>query len=145
MKSICGINCDECPMKAQCKGCEATDGHPFGGSCVTCEAIKCGGNQMLLERKQSLIKEFRALGIKELENLNDLCALAGFYVNLEYPLINGNKIKLINDNDIYLGYQVEKENSERCYGLITDGKMLIVAEYGCNGADPELIIYKKLA
>ena len=40
-------------------------------------------------------------------------------------------------------YQVEKANSDRCFGLAADNDYLLVCEYGCNGANPEIIVYKK--
>ena len=64
-------------------------------------------------------------------------------MNLEYTLPNGEKIKLLDDTKVYLGYQVEKENSDRCYGFVADNDYLLVCEYGSNGADPEIIVYKK--
>ena len=44
---------------------------------------------------------------------------------------------------VYLGSQVEKHNSDRCYGLVADDNYLLVCEYGCNGVEPEIILYKK--
>ena len=75
--------------------------------------------------------------------ITDLCQLIGAYVNLTYTLPNGQAVKFLDDNKIYLGYQVEKENSERCYGLVADRDYLLVCEYGCSGADPEIIVFKK--
>lgn len=45
MKTICGINCKGCNWKKICKGCVKTDGHPFGGECVTAECYKSGGKK----------------------------------------------------------------------------------------------------
>ena len=64
-------------------------------------------------------------------------------MNLEYTLPNGAKVKLLDDTKIYLGYQLEKENSDWCYGLVADSEYLLLCEYGCNGSDPEIIVYKK--
>ena len=75
--------------------------------------------------------------------IKTLVPLYGAYVNLEYTLSNGEKIKLLDDTKIYLGNQVEKANGDRCYGLVADKDRLLVCEYGCNGADPEIIVYKK--
>lgn len=75
--------------------------------------------------------------------ITTLCPLCGTYVNLEYKLPNGKKVKLLDDTKIYLGHQVEKADSERCYGLVADNNHILVCEYGCNGADPEIIVYKK--
>ena len=87
--------------------------------------------------------EFNSLGIADMPIITTLCPLNGAYVNLEYPLSNGEKIKLLEDTRIYLGSQVEKADSDRCYGLVADDDYLLVCEYGCNGVDPEIIVYKK--
>ena len=75
--------------------------------------------------------------------VTELSQLCGAYVNLEYTLSNGQKVKFLDDRNIYLGYQLEKIDSDRCYGLVADDEYLLVCEYGCNGADPEIIVYKK--
>lgn len=62
---------------------------------------------------------------------------------MEYVFPSGEKVKLLDDSKIYLGYQVEKHGSDRCYGLVADDKYLLVCEYGCNGTDLEIIVYKK--
>lgn len=75
-----------------------------------------------------------------------VCSSSGLtdsYVNLEYTLPNGEKIKLLDDTKIYLGCQAEKVNSDRCYGFVADNDYLLLCEYGCNGAETEIVIYKK--
>ena len=96
-----------------------------------------------MQYKKRLIEEFNAPGISNMPTVTTLCQLRGAYVNLEYILPNGEKIKLLDDTKIYLGYQLEKANSDRCYGLVADNDYLLVCEYGCNGAEPEIIVYKK--
>ena len=44
--------------------------------------------------------------------IKTLVPLYGAYVNLEYTLSNGEKIKLLDDTKIYLGNQVEKANGD---------------------------------
>ena len=143
MKTICGIDCSECGFKDSCKGCTETKGHPFGGDCIAAECYKSGGENYFITYKRRLIKEFNALGISDMPTITTLCQLSGAYVNLEYTLPNGEKIKLLDDTKIYLGYQKEKANSDRCYGLVADNNHLLVCEYGCNGAEPEIVVYKK--
>ena len=91
--------------------------------------------------------EFNSLGIPGMPEITELFPINGAYVNLEYPLPNGKRTKLLSDSDIYLGNQVECVFSEgeakRCYGLVADMSFLLVAEYGENGADPEILVYKK--
>lgn len=143
MKTICGINCKDCNWKKICKGCAKTDGHPFGGECVTAECYKSGGKKCYTEFKNQIIDEFNSLKIDDMPELTNLSQLIGEYVNLEYTLPGGQKTKLLDDKKIYLGYQLEKENSDRCYGLVADDHFLLVCEYGCNAAEPEIIMYKK--
>ena len=93
------------------------------------------------ELKRQLIEEINALGIGGLI-VDDLNLLTGAYVNLEYPLSNGTTVRFLNDKDIYLGNQIEKPDSERCYGVVADEMFILVCEYGCNGANPEIVLYK---
>ncbi len=76
--------------------------------------------------------------------VNDLELLNGFFVNLEYTLPNGQLVKFLKDNNVYLGNQIEIPKSDRCYGLVADELYLLVCEYGCEGADPEIVLYKKI-
>lgn len=92
--------------------------------------------------KNTLIEEFNALGIENL-HITDLNLLNGYYVNLEYTLPNGQAVKLLEDDKIYWGNQIEIPGSDRCYGIVADEGYLLVCRYGCNGADPEIILYKK--
>ena len=89
-----------------------------------------------------MIEEINALEIDELR-VDDLNLLTGAYVNLEYPLSNGNTVRFLNDKDVYLGNQIERANSERCYGVVADETFILVCEYGCNGAEPEIVLYKR--
>ncbi len=143
MKTICGIDCSGCGFKNNCKGCLETSGHPFGGECVAAECYKSGGENYFITYKNRLIDEFNSLKVADMPTITNLCQLSGAYVNLEYTLPNGEKIKFLDDTKVYLGYQVEKVNSDRCYGLVADNDYLLVCEYGCNGADPKIIVYKK--
>ena len=135
--TYCGINCCEnCSSYSKCGGCEKCAGHPFDGSCIA------ERNSNFSELKQQLIDEINALGIGGLI-VNDLNLLTGAYVNLEYPLYNGTTVKFLNDKDIYLGNQIEKQDSECCYGVVADEKFILVCEYGCNGVNPEIVLYKR--
>ena len=143
MKTICGIDCSSCGFKTTCKGCLESDGRPFGGDCIAANCYKSGGEECFIAFKNRLIAEFNSLGIPDMPAITTLCQLCGAYVNSEYTLPNGEKVKFLDDTKIYLGYQVEKTNSDRCYGLVADDTFLMVSEYGCNGADPEIVVYKK--
>ena len=143
MKTICGIDCSVCGFKDKCNGCLETDGHPFGGECIAAECFKSGGKNCFIAYKNRLIDEFNSLGIADMPTITTLCQLSGAYVNSEYALPNGEKVKLLDDTKIYLGYQVKKAHSDRYYGLVADDDYMLVCEYGCNGSDPEIIVYKK--
>ena len=92
--------------------------------------------------KRAAIAELNALGIPDLK-VESLTPLNGFYVNLEYWLPNGQAVKLLEDSKIYMGSQIERPGQERCYGVVADEKYLLVCEYGCNGADPKIVCYKR--
>ena len=92
--------------------------------------------------KHAAMAELNALGIPDLQ-IDSLVPLNGFYVNLEYRLPNGQAVKLLEDNKVYLGTQIERPGRERCYGAVADEAYLLVCEYGCNGANPEIVCYKR--
>lgn len=144
MKAICGLDCGEqCSLKGNaCAGCAESGGHPCGGDCVAAECITKNGHEAFAKLKEDIISEVNSLGIKDLR-IDGLNMLNGFYVNLEYTLENGQKVKLLRDDKVYFGNQVERPGNERCYGLVADESYILICEYGCNGADPEIIVYKK--
>lgn len=143
MLSICGKDCcEKCSRKESCGGCIKVKGHPFGGQCVVANWVQNFGRDGVEERKQALIQEINALSIPDLR-ITDLNLLNGFYVNLEYPLPNGQTAKFLRDENIYWGNQIERSDSERCYGLVADDNFVLVCEYGCNGTDPQIVLYKK--
>ena len=94
--------------------------------------------------KEELIKEFNALGIEDMEQVDALNELPGHFINLEYTLASGQTIKFWDDNKTYWGNQICKKNSSRCYGLATDGKYLLVCEYGDNGSNAEIVVFKRI-
>ena len=89
-----------------------------------------------------MINEINALGITGLAVI-DLNLLTGSYVNLPYPLPGGPAVRFLKDNDIYLGNQVERSGSERCYSVVANEDFILVCEYGCNGSDPEIVLFKR--
>ena len=94
--------------------------------------------------KAQLIDEINALHIDGMPKLEKLNALVGAYVNLEYRLPNGRYVKFLNDEATYLGNQLESEfGGDRCFGVLANMDFIMVCTYGREGADPELILYKK--
>ena len=94
--------------------------------------------------KKQLVKEINDLHIEGMPKLERLSALVGNYVNLEYRLPNGNKVKFIDDETTYLGYQLESElGGDRCFGILANMDFILICTYEAEGANPELILYKK--
>ena len=96
------------------------------------------------EFKKKLIDEINDLHVEGLPKVESLNALIGSYVNLEYPLPNGAKVKFLDDKVTYLGNQLESEfGGDRCFGILANMEFILVCTYGENGTDPELVLYKK--
>ena len=94
--------------------------------------------------KQQLIREINELHSEGMPKVEKLNALVGKYVNLEYRLPSGASVKFLNDQTTYLGNQLESElGEERCFGVLANMDFIMVCSYGKDGADPELILYKK--
>ena len=149
MESICGVDCSNCGYgkKNNCKGCKATGGCPFGKQCFIAKYILTGGKENYEAFKLQLIDEINSLDIPGMPKINDLNPLNGSFVNLSYPIPNGKTVRLLDDNDIYLGNQVESEFNDgeiiRCFGIVANMYFILISEYGANGNNPEIIIYKK--
>ena len=93
--------------------------------------------------KQALIDEVNALGIKDMPKIDNLFSLTGSFINQEYKL-NGNTIKLFDDNASYWGNQVEKQGTQgRCFGIACDEHYIVVSEYGKDGVDAEIVMVKR--
>ena len=126
--------------EAYCKWCYA-DGE------YTLDFFKHYGNldkEKFDEFKKQIINEFNSLQIEGMPKVESLNALFGKYINLEYRLPNGDKVKFLNDNVTYLGNQLECEfGGDRCFGIAAGMDFLLVSSYEENGENPELIIYKK--
>lgn len=94
--------------------------------------------------KHRLIDEINALHIEGMPKVEQLNALVGSYVNLAYPLPSGMSAKFLNDSVTYLGAQLEPEfGGERCFGVLANMDFILICTYGCDGADPELVLFKK--
>ena len=149
MESMCGVNCSECDKfkNKGCLGCIKTKGCPFGKKCWIAKYIELGGKNGFEILKKELINEFNMINIDGMAKINELYPLNGEFVNLLYPLPNGDKIKLLKDDEIYLGNQVECEFNDdeikKCFGLVANMDFLIVSTYDENGSNPELLVYKK--
>ena len=94
--------------------------------------------------KRRLIDEINALNIEGMPKIDRLNALVGSYVNLEYPLPSGVKAKFLDDRVTYLGNQLESEfGGDRCFGVLACMDFILICTYEKDGANPELVLYKK--
>ena len=149
MKSICGADCSNCEYgkNNNCKDCIKTKGCPFGKQCFIAKYILTGGKENYEVFKLQLINEINSLDIVGMPKISDLQPLNGSFVNLSYQMPNKEYVKLLDDNEIYLGNQVECEfNNDsviRCFGILANMDFILISEYGINGDNPEIIIYKK--
>lgn len=93
--------------------------------------------------KRQFIDEINALGIAGLPKIGNLFVLQGSSINLEYRL-NGNAVKLLDDDKSYWGTQVGKNDaSGRSFGIACDERYILVSEYGKEGADAEIVLLRK--
>ena len=149
MESICGADCNNCNYgkNNKCKGCMKTKGCPFGKECFIAKYILTGGKDNYEIFKNQLINEINNLNIPGMPKINDLNPLNGAFVNLSYSLPNGKNVQFLEDNNIYLGNQVESEFNDgeiiRCFGILANMNFILISEYGTNGDNPEIIKKKK--
>ena len=102
------------------------------------------GAEKFEEFKKQLMDEINALNIEGMPKVEKLNALVGGYINLEYRLPNGKMVRFLDDGATYLGNQLESEfGGERCFGIAANMDFILVCTYGADGADPELVVYKK--
>ena len=94
--------------------------------------------------KKQLAEEINAQHIEGLPKVETLNALVGSYVNLAYPLPSGVAVRFLDDQTTYLGNQLESEfGGDRCFGVLANMEFILICTYGKDGADPELVLYKK--
>ena len=94
--------------------------------------------------KKQLVEEINQLGVEGMPRLEKLNALVGKYVNLAYRLPGGESVRFLDDRTTYLGNQLEPEfGGDRCFGVVANMDFILISTYGKDGADPELVLYKK--
>lgn len=94
--------------------------------------------------KRQLIDEINALHVEGLPRVEKLNALVGRFVNLEYRLPGGMKAKFLDDGTTYLGNQLESElGGDRRFGVLAGKDFILVCTYEAEGANPELVLYRK--
>ena len=143
-KAYCGADCDACQFKTECKGCRESNGSPFGGRCVAAEYVKVGGLAAYGAFKKTLTAEVNALLSAEgLPGTDSLYELVGKHINLAYAMPSGEKVKLLNDSNVYLGAQIEFADMGVCYGVVADTTFILICSYSVNGSEPEIVLYKR--
>ncbi len=101
-------------------------------------------NGQFEEFKKKLIGEINDLRIEGMPKVENLNALVGKYVNLEYRLPGGNRVKFLDDQTTYLGNQLESEIREGlCFGVLANMEFILICTYEKDGENPELILYRK--
>ncbi len=94
--------------------------------------------------KKQLIREINDLHIDGLPEVTTLNALVGSYVNLAYRLPSGANVKFLDDQATYLGNELKSEfGGDRCFGILANMEFILICTYEAEGANPELILYKK--
>ena len=102
------------------------------------------GAEPFNEFKKQLMDEINALHVEGMPKVETLNALVGGYINLEYRLPNGKRVKFLDDGATYLGNQLECEfGGNRCFGIAANMDFILVCTYEENGENPELVVYKK--
>ena len=79
-------------------------------------------------------------GMPEVTGLN---ALLGRYANSEYALPGGQRVRLLDDNAVYLGNVLPSEDGTRLYGVVGNAEFLAVSVFGVDGGNAELLVYRK--
>ena len=103
-----------------------------------------GDNGEFERFKSRLIEEINDLHVEGMPRLEKLNALVGAYVNLPFRLPSGAEVKFLDDGKTYLGNQLETDSGDgRCFGVVANMDIILICTYGCEGADPELVLYKK--
>ena len=103
-----------------------------------------GGEEYFEAFKKQLMDEFNELHIEGMPKVESLNVLPGSFVNLEYSLPSGGKVKFLDDRASYLGNQLPCIfGGERCFGIVANMEFLLVCTYEENGEYPELVLYKK--
>lgn len=96
------------------------------------------------EFKKKLIGEINELHIEGMPKVENLNALVGKFVNLEYPLPGGAKARFLDDQTTYLGNQLESEIVDGLYfGILANMEFILISTYEEGGANPELLLYRK--
>ena len=85
------------------------------------------------------MEEINELHIGGMPPVTELFALAGTFVNLEYPQEDGTTKTYLDSKKVYLGTQMRIEGSTRVYAVAADEDQILVCTYEEGGKNPQLI------
>ena len=139
------IICHHCGMTLQ-ESILPSDVCPHCGDAADYWAryVEIGGEDAFAAFKAQLMDELNALQIDGMPPVEELNALPGSFVNIAYRLPNGQCVPFLDDSATYLGNQLPcLFDDSRCFGVVANMEFLLVCTYEENGANPELLIYKK--
>ena len=139
------VICHHCGMTLQ-ESILPSDVCPHCGDAADywAQYVQIGGEDAFAAFKAQLMDELNALQIDGMPPVEELNALPGAFVNIAYRLPNGQCVPFLDDSATYLGNQLPcLFDDSRCFGVVANMEFLLVCTYGENGADPELVIYKK--
>ena len=149
MNALCGADCSNCGYRKEqgCKGCEASGGCPSGEKCFIYQCIQEDGTDVYEQLKLTIMDEFNKLALPGMPNVTELYALNGTFVNLAYPMPNGEAVKLLNDNAVYLGNQIccnlDDQAAPKYFGLVAGMDFLLVSLCADEGREGELLTYRR--
>ena len=90
------------------------------------------------EKKLYIIEPYYDLKNENILNCKDV------FTGENLISIDLEKRKVLDDKKMYYTAELPKPNSERCFGIVTDKVQLAIFEYSKDGADAELIIWKRI-
>ena len=136
---IISRDADGSPNEDYCKWCYADGTYTYSNMDDLINV--CVGHMVGEDFSEEQAREYLKQLLPKLENLN---ALVGKYVNLEYPLPNGKQVKFLDDKTTYLGNQLESEIVDGlCFGVLANMDFIMICTYESDGKNPELLVYKK--
>lgn len=140
------ILCRHCGMSLQESVLSPTDVCPHCGDAADYweRYVQIGGEDAFAAFKAQLMAEINALQVEGMAPVEELNALPGSFVNVAYRLPGGQCVPFLDDDATYLGNQLPcLFDDSRCFGIVANMEFILVCTYEENGANPELLIYKK--
>lgn len=134
--------CLECIGKEECIANETVD-TTFERKCHFDKYANLAQGNYEAFKRRALVRINKIMDDERLPFIEELSEYEGAFVNIEYTLPNGKKIKLLDDNDMYLAAQVENPELEICYGVVIDAGCIIIGSYDYEGSNAKLLLYRQ--